>query len=119
MDLFNEIIKEISNINIKKFSKELVEYLEKSNKKEKDFNMKENENRKEGHIYLVTEDRKGKIYLWDYTEKAEFEFEETEFPEDLINEATEGTMFKYEKGTYELYTKRGYDILFEEENEGE
>ena len=35
--------------------------------------LEENENRKEGHLYLVTEDRNGEAYLWDYTEKSEIE----------------------------------------------
>jgi len=75
------------------------------------------ENRKEGHLYLVTEDRNGIVYLWDFTEKAKEEFEETELPEDLIEVAKEGAMLQYMNGKYVLYSKYGYDILEQEENE--
>ncbi len=73
------------------------------------------ENRKEGHLYLVTEDRKGTVYLWDFTEKAETEFEEKNLPEELIEVAKEGAMLQYKDGKYELYSPNGYDMLEEEE----
>ncbi len=72
------------------------------------------EYRKEGHIYLVTEDRGNKIYLWDYTDKPDYEVEEFELPEETLKIAHEGTMLKYENGKYELYSKKGYDELFGE-----
>ncbi len=75
------------------------------------------ENRKEGHLYLVTEDRNGIVYLWDYTEKLDVEFEETELPEDIKEVATEGVMLQFKDGKYVLYSKYGYDILEQEEND--
>ncbi len=68
--------------------------------------------RKEGHIYMVTEDRGTKIYVWDYTEKPDYEVEEFELPEEILKIAHEGTMLQYKNGRYELYSKEGYDILY-------
>lgn len=59
--------------------------------------------RKEGHIYLVTEDTNNRIYLYDTTSNPEFEVEEIDFPEELKSVATEGRMFIYTNGSYELY----------------
>ena len=111
---------------IKSFIKELGEYIknniEKNNNKEKLTKMGNErieekrkqiqEYRKEGHIYLVTEDRGKKVYLWDYTDKPNFEIEEFELPEETLKIAHEGTMLKYENGKYSLYSKKGYDKLF-------
>ena len=70
--------------------------------------------RKEGHLYLVTEDRNNEIYLCDYTEKSKIEFKEKITDKDLLNVAKEGAMLQYKNGKYELYSKNGYDMLFEE-----
>ena len=70
------------------------------------------EYRKEGHLYLVTEDRNNKIYLWDYTEQAETEFVETDLPEEVLVFAKEGAMLQYINGEYILYSPDGYDIIF-------
>ena len=59
--------------------------------------------RKEGHIYLVTEDTNNRIYLYDTTSNPEFEIEEIDFPEELKSVATEGRKFIYINGSYELY----------------
>lgn len=59
------------------------------------------EYRKEGHIYLVTEDANSRIFLWDSTSKPDIELEEVEFPEKLLNEAKEGSKFIYKNGEYE------------------
>lgn len=56
--------------------------------------------RREGHIYLITEDTNGRIYLSDQTESRGFEIEEVDFPENLKNEAVEGTLLKYENSNY-------------------
>lgn len=74
-----------------------------------------NENRKEGHLYLVTEDRNGEVYLWDYTEKSEVEFVETDLTPEVLEFAKEGTMLKFEEGKYILYSPYGYDIVDSEE----
>lgn len=73
------------------------------------------ENRKEGHLYLVTEDRHGKVYLWDFTEKSETEFLEDNLPSEVLQFATEGAMLKYKDGQYILYSPYGYDMLEDEE----
>ena len=38
------------------------------------------EYRKDGHIYVVTEDINNRIFLWDTTSKPDFEIEEVNFP---------------------------------------
>jgi len=59
--------------------------------------------RREGHLYLVTEDTNGRIYLSDQTEKRGFEIEEVEFPNALRSEVAEGTILKYENGSYQIW----------------
>lgn len=73
------------------------------------------ENRKEGHLYLVTEDRMGEIYLWDFTDKPKHEFKEVISSEDLLQVAKEGAMLQYKNGKYILYSTDGYNMLFDEE----
>ena len=70
------------------------------------------ENHKEGHLYFVTSDRNNQIYLWDFTDKPEYEFEEKNIPPELQDVAKEGAMLKYENGTFTLYSEEGYDMLF-------
>ena len=56
--------------------------------------------KKEGHIYQVTEDINGRVFLWDTTEKPDFEIEDVYFPEELKEKAKEGNQFLYQNGTY-------------------
>lgn len=56
--------------------------------------------RREGHLYLVTGDTNGRIYLSDQTEKRGYEIEEVDFTEELKSEVAEGTILKYEDGSY-------------------
>lgn len=74
------------------------------------------DNRKEGHLYLVTEDRNNEIYLWDFTDKSKHEFKETILSEELLSVAKEGAMLQYRNGKYELYSSYGYDMLLSEKN---
>lgn len=64
--------------------------------------------RREGHVYLITEDTNGRIYLSDQTESRGFEIEEVDFPEGLKNEVAEGTMLKYENGRYMIVGEELY-----------
>lgn len=59
--------------------------------------------RREGHLYLVTGDTNGRIYLSDQAEKRGYEIEEVDFPEELKSEVAEGTMLKYENGSYQIW----------------
>ena len=59
--------------------------------------------RKEGHLYMVTDELRESRFLLDITEGAETEFEEVDFPKDLLEKATQGTIFMYTNGTYEYY----------------
>ena len=66
-------------------------------------NEKINSYKKDGHIYLVTEDINGRIFLYDTTSKPKLEIEEVNFPKELLNLATEGRKFVYKDGTYKLF----------------
>lgn len=105
LNLFKDIKNNTNNF-IKNFIDELSDFL--TNKKN------EISKAKEGHLYLVTEDRNGKVFLWDLTDKPKNEFEETNFPQNLLSLATEGTVFQYKNGTYEFYSSDGFDMLYGE-----
>lgn len=61
-------------------------------------------NRKEGHLYMVTEELNNNRFLKDLTEQSKTEFEEVDFPKDLLDKATQGAVFKYSNGRYEYYS---------------
>ena len=104
LNLINDVVKEIQkNDIVEKFMSELSNFLEN--------NQEINQNRKEGHLYLVTEDRNGEVYLWDFTEKPEHEFKEVFTSKELIDVAKEGAMLQFKDGKYELYSTDGYDML--------
>lgn len=109
-----------NNIDVKGFIEELTNFLKNIDKPKTKENLapisvnEELENyRKEGHLYLVTEDRNNEIYLNDFTEKSKVEFKETNLPKEILQEAKEGTMLQYKNGKYEVYSQNGYDMLFE------
>mgnify|MGYP006877818704 FL=1 len=104
LNLIKDVVKEIQkNDIVEKFMSELSNFLEN--------NQEINQNRKEGHLYLVTEDRNGEVYLWDFTEKPENEFKEVFTSKELIDVAKEGAMLQFKDGKYELYSTDGYDML--------
>ena len=104
LNLIKDVVKEIQkNDIVEKFMSELSNFLEN--------NQEINQNRKEGHLYLVTEDRNGEVYLWDFTEKPEHEFKEVFTSKELIDVAKEGAMLQFKDGKYELYSTDGYDRL--------
>ena len=95
--------------NVKEFMQDLSNSLENPNQSQE-----LQENRKEGHLYLVTEDRNGEVYLWDFTDKPKHEFKEVITSDELLKVAKEGAMLQYKNGKYELYSENGYDMLEEE-----
>ncbi len=104
LNLIKDVVKKIQkNDIVEKFMSELSNFLEN--------NQEINQNRKEGHLYLVTEDRNGEVYLWDFTEKPEHEFKEVFTSKELIDVAKEGAMLQFKDGKYELYSTDGYDML--------
>lgn len=111
-----------NNIDVKGFIQELTNFLKnvqqsktKENLSEINIDEELQNYRKEGHLYLVTEDRMNEIYLSDFTEKSKIEFKEQITDKELLNIAKEGAMLQYKNGKYELYSQNGYDMLFEEE----
>lgn len=121
LNIFKNIKEDIkNNIDVKGFIEELTNFLkniDESKTKENLAPISVNEEledyRKEGHLYLVIEDRNNEIYLNDFTEKSKVEFKETNLPEEILKDAKEGTMLQYKNGKYEVYSQNGYDMLFE------
>jgi len=103
-----------NNDTIKNFMDDLNIFLENSTSLPSK-NIQINKNRKEGHLYLVTEDRGNEIYLWDFTDKPKNEFKEIISSEELLSVAKEGAMLQFKNGKYELYSTDGYDMLYNEE----
>ena len=104
LNLFENLKKHIeSNDIINNFIEELGNFLKNTNSQENNVNdVSKNtnslsdsrnqnlaQNRKEGHLYLVTEDRNNEIYLWDFTDKSKTEFKETGLSDDLLNQISE------------------------------
>lgn len=90
------------------------EIMQMANKILEEQNTKLAEYRKEGHLYMVEEDTNNRIYLLDLTSKADYTLEEVDFPTELISEATEGTVFKYENGKYNFYSRDGFERIYGE-----
>lgn len=67
--------------------------------------------RKEGHLYVVTEELGNNRFLCDLTEKSKIEFEEVNIPKDLLNKATEGIVLKYINEKYEYFSDDGFERL--------
>lgn len=118
LNIFNNLDNNLNkDEEISKIIDEMKELIEQETiKTEEKTILEENENRKEGHLYLVTEDRNGEVYLWDYTEKSEIEFEEKNLPSEVLVFATEGAMLEFKNGEYILYSPDGYDIIDAEED---
>lgn len=104
-------ISEISENKILKIQDELIKNNEKdienkirniAEKIIKQQNEKLENYRKENHLYIVEEDRNGRIYLKDLTLNSKYVFEEVDFPEKMIKKATEGTVFEYVNGEYKI-----------------
>lgn len=65
--------------------------------------------RKEGHLYVVTEELGNNRFLWDLTDAVKTEFEEVDFSKELLSKATEGTVLRYTNGMYEYYSDDGFE----------
>ncbi len=65
--------------------------------------------RKEGHLYMVSEELGNNRVLQDLTDKSEKQFEEVNIPTDILDKATEGTVLKYINGEYEYYSNDGFE----------
>ena len=67
--------------------------------------------RKDGHLYMVSEELGNNRFLYDLTDAPDFEFEEVNIPKKLLDRATEGSVLKYTNGTYEYYSNDGFERL--------
>ncbi len=66
--------------------------------------------RKEGHLYVITEEIGNNRFLKDLSNSSKTEFEEIDIPRDLLDKATEGMVLKYNNGKYEYYSDDGYRL---------
>lgn len=105
----NEIIEKYKN----KPEKVKSEIIKMVNRVLKEQNEKLLEYRKEGHLYMVEEDVNERIYLVDLSANTGKVFEEVDFPKELINQATEGSVFKYENGKYSFHSNDGFERIYD------
>ena len=98
----------IDNFATEELQKEIKSMAEKIIDKQ---NEKLDSYRKEGHLYMVSEELGNNRFLYDLTDAPNFEFEEVYIPKDLLNVATEGSVLKYTNGTYEYYSNDGFERL--------
>lgn len=67
------------------------------------------EYRKDGHLYMVTEEVGNNRFLYDLTNSKKFEFEEINLSKELLNKATQGVVLKYINDRYEYYSDDGFE----------
>lgn len=96
----------LDDISTKELQKEI---LDMANEIINNQNFNLEKHRKEGHLYMVTEELGHSRFLWDLTNAPKNEFEEIDFPQDLLNMVTEGTVLKYTNGKYEYYSDDGFE----------
>lgn len=96
----------IDNFATEKLQKEIKNMAEEIINKQ---NAKLDSYRKEGHLYMVSEELGDNCFLWDLTDAPNFEFEEVDIPKDLLDKAVEGAVLKYVNGTYEYYSNDGFE----------
>ena len=101
-------IKDSEYIIEKLASEELEEEIENMAKEIIDKqNAKLNSYRKEGHLYMVSQEIGNNRFLWDLTDA--LEFEEIDIPKTLLDRATEGAVLIYTNGTYKYYSNDGFE----------
>ena len=99
----NYIIDELASEELKEQIKNMAkEIIDKQNAKLDSY-------RKEGHLYMVSQELGNNRFLLDLTDKPKFEFEEIDIPKDLLKIATEGAVLRYTNGTYEYYSDDGFE----------
>lgn len=96
----------IDNLETEKLQKEIKKMAKEIINKQ---NAKLNNYRKEGHLYMVSEEIGNNRFLWDLTNTSKIEFEEVDIPKNLLDKATEGAVLKYINGTYEYYSNDGFE----------
>ena len=96
----------VDNLATKKIQEEITNMAKEIIDKQ---NMNLEKYRKEGHLYIVTEELGNNRFLWDLTDVPKTEFEEVNIPKDLLSKATEGMVLKYTNGRYEYYSNDGFE----------
>lgn len=98
----------IDNISTKELKEEIINNAKKILEKQ---NINLENYRKDGHLYLVTEELGNNRFLKDLTDKSKTEFEETSILKDLLSKAVEGTVLKFINGKYEYYSDDGFEMV--------
>lgn len=98
----------IDNISTKELKEEIINNAKKILEKQ---NINLEDYRKDGHLYLVTEELGNNRFLKDLTDKSKTEFEETSISKDLLSKAVEGTVLKFINGKYEYYSDNGFEMI--------
>lgn len=98
----------IDNISTKELKEEIINNAKKILEKQ---NINLENYRKDGHLYLVTEELENNRFLKDLTDKSKTEFEETSISKDLLSKAVEGTVLKFINGKYEYYSDNGFEMV--------
>lgn len=96
----------IDNISTKEIQEEIINMAREIIDKQ---NINLSKYRKEGHIYMVTEEIGNNRFLWDLTDTPKIEFEEVDIPKELLDKATQGMVLKYTNGKYEYYSDDGFE----------
>ena len=97
---------EVDNISTKELQENIKDMAKEILDKQ---NINLDKHRKEGHLYVVTEELGNNRFLWDLTDAPKTEFEEVDIPKDLLSKATEGIVLKYNNGKYEYYSDDGFE----------
>ena len=49
--------------------------------------------------------------MWDLTDRPKHEIEEVDFPKELLQQATAGTVWQYENGDYTYFSSDGFERM--------
>ncbi|MDO5555647.1 MAG: hypothetical protein Q4G09_03045 [Clostridia bacterium] len=96
----------IDNVATKELKEEIINMANEIIDKQ---NLNLEKHRKEGHLYMVTEELGNNRFLWDLTDASKVEFEEVNLSKDLLEKATQGIVLKYTNGNYEYYSDDGFE----------
>lgn len=97
----------LDNIATKELKEEITKMAEEIIAKQ---NRNLEKHRREGHLYIVTEEVGSNRFLKDINNYSKSEFEEVNIPKELLEKATEGIVLKYTNGKYEYYSEDEYKL---------
>lgn len=98
----------IDNVATKELQKDITDMAKEIIDKQ---NLNLENHRKEGHLYMVSEQLGNNCFLKDLTENSKIEFEETNIPSDLLEKVAEGAVLKFVNGNYEFFSSDGFERI--------